>query len=168
VRRLLVHYSAPLRYLMVLSLQGKYGEMLELIKDDGELKFREESPLLPNGLELDRQKIKCACALCFVLCACALRALCACDLCVCSVRVCCAGALCGCSVRVRCLGALCMRAPGMIGAGRWCRPHSRCCSTYLASAVCSGSLPRVSVVVLLCDSSVAVLLWSGGPLFAQR
>ena len=43
---------------MVLDLQNKHAELLALLQEDADLKFREDSPLIPFDLERDRIKIK--------------------------------------------------------------------------------------------------------------
>ena len=50
-------------YLMVLDLQNKHAELLALLQEDADLKFREDSPLIPFDLERDRIKIKAHLAL---------------------------------------------------------------------------------------------------------
>ena len=50
-------------YLMVLDLQNKHTELLALLQDDADLKFREDSPLIPEDLERDRIKVKSLLAL---------------------------------------------------------------------------------------------------------
>jgi hypothetical protein len=45
-------------YLMILDLQNKHAELLGLLQEDAEFKFREDSPLIPFDLERDRIKVK--------------------------------------------------------------------------------------------------------------
>ena len=50
-------------YVMILMLQKKYAEVFQLLQDDLDNKFRDDSPLLPLGVERDRLLLECHVAL---------------------------------------------------------------------------------------------------------